>query len=346
MNRILLLSCILVFSLAARAQQPDAKTSQETAKTFTRQGDYANAIVVLTGAVQKDPQNIELLKDLAFNYYLQREYAKGLNIARPLTERSDADVQCYQMVGLFYKAIDDPKECEKLYKAGIKRFPRSGVLYNEYGEMLIAKQDYSAAIKQWEKGIEIDPSYSSNYYNATRYYFATYDKVWSIIYGEIFVNLESYSKRTAEIKDLLLEGYKKLFADGDLLKNQNAKSPFVVAYLNTLGKLTPTIAQGITTESLTVLRTKFILAWYEKSATGFPFRLFDYQRQLLKDGLFDAYNEWVFGATENLPSFQAWTNAHSDEYNRFVNFQKGRVFKLPEGQYYQTAATIATPGRF
>ena len=339
MNRIPFLPFLLILtSLSTFAQSPDSKTLQETAKTFTRQGDYANAVVVLTGAVQKDPQNIELLKDLSFNYYLQRDYAKGLNIARSLTERPDADVQCYQMTGMFYKAIDDPKECEKLYKAGIKRFPRSGVLYNEYGEMLWARQDYSA-IKQWEKGIEIDPNYSSNYHNASKHYFMTYDKVWGILYGEIFINLESYSRRTPEIKELLLEGYKKLFTDGDLLKNQNTKSPFVLAYLNTLSKLSPVVAQGITTESLTVLRTKFVLAWFEKYPAGFPFRLFDYQRQLLKDGLFDAYNEWIFGATENLPSFQAWSNTHSDEYNRFINFQKGRIFKLPEGQYYQATSS-------
>jgi hypothetical protein len=59
---------------------------------------------------------------------------------------------------------------------------------------------------------------------------------------------------------------------------------------------------------------------------------------LLKEGLFDAYNEWIFGAVENLPAFQTWSNAHSDEYSRFTNFQKGRIFKLPEGQYYQTAS--------
>jgi hypothetical protein len=54
--------------------------------------------------------------------------------------------------------------------------------------------------------------------------------------------------------------------------------------------------------------------------------------------MYDAYNQWLFGATENLPAFQAWCTAHSDEYSRFVNFQKGRIFKLPEGQYYQVAA--------
>jgi tetratricopeptide (TPR) repeat protein len=335
MNRILILPLALIFvNLSSLAQQPDPKTLQETAKTFTRHGDYANAVVVLTGALQKDPQNLELLKDLAFNYYLQHDYTRGLSVAKPLTERPDADVQSYQMTGLFYKAAEEGKECEKLYKAGIKRFPRSGVLYNEYGEVLWAKEDYSA-VKQWEKGIEADPNYSSNYYNACKYYYLTTDKTWGLLYGEIFLNLESYSRRTAEIKDLLLDGYKKLFTDGGGLKNQNTKSPFVVAYLDIMSKLTGSVAQGITTESLIVLRTRFILSWFNQYGNNFPFRLFDYERQLLKDGLFDAYNEWIFGSAENLPAFQTWSNTHNAEYTRFTDFQKGRVFKLPEGQYYQ-----------
>lgn len=324
-------------SLSSLAQSSDNKTPQETAKAFTRQGDYNNAIVVLNGALQKDPQNLELQKDLSFNYYLGRDFPKGLTIARQMVERPDADVQAYQILALLYKAVDQTKECEKLYKAGIKKFPRSGVMYNEYGEMLWARQDYTA-IRQWEKGIEIDPNYSSNYYNAARYYYLTTDKVWALLYGEIFVNLESYSTRTAEIKDLLTEGYKKLFAEADMQKGQDVKAPFVAAFLNVMSKLAFTVKDGITPESLTVLRTKFIINWFNTYPSNFPFRLFDYQRQLLKEGMYDAYNQWIFGAAGNLPAFQAWCNTHGDEYSRFINFQKGRVFKLPEGQYYQAAS--------
>jgi tetratricopeptide (TPR) repeat protein len=317
------------------AQASDSKTLQQTAKGFMQQGDYTNAILVLNGALQKDPKNLDLLKDLSFDYYLQHDYTKGLDIARPLLDRPDADPQCYQIAGLFYKAMDQRPACEKLYKAGIKKWPKSGVLYNEYGEVLFAKQDYSA-IKQWEKGIETDPNYSSNYYNAAKYYFFTYDKVWGLIYGETFLNLESYSKRTAEIKQLVLEGYKKLFSDANMSKNQDNRSAFAEAWLNVMSKLSPAVAQGVTTESLTILRTEFIIKWFQTYPANFPFRLFDYQRQLLNQGLFDAYNQWLFGAAENLPVFQTWINTHNEEYARFTDFQKGRVFKLPEGQYYQS----------
>jgi hypothetical protein len=204
--------------------------------------------------------------------------------------------------------------------------------------MLWTKQDYDA-IKWWEKGIEMDPNYSSNYYNACKYYYFTVDKVWSLIYGEIFVNLESYSKRTPEIKNILLEGYKKLFTDFKLQKNQNAKTVlFVPTYLTVMNDQASTITPGITAESLTILRSKFVLEWFDKNAGKFPFRLFEYHRQLLKEGLFDAYNQWIFGAAQNLTDFQNWTNTHADEYNRFINFQKNRVFKVPTGQYYHPVA--------
>ena len=323
----------LLIAIYSSSLAQDANSLHQSAKTFMRQGDYNNAIVVLNNALKKDPRNLEIQKDLAFTYYLQRNYSKALETAKPLLERKDADEQCYQITGLVYKAIEERKECEKMYKQGLKRFPNSGVLYNEYGEMLWTKQDYDA-IKWWEKGIEMDPNYSSNYYNACKYYYLSYDKVWSLIYGEIFVNLESDSKRTPEIKNILLEGYKKLFSDSKIPKNQGTKVLFVPTYLTVMNDQSMTVSPGITAESLTILRSKFVLEWFDKNAAKFPFRLFEYHRQLLKEGLFDAYNQWIFGAAQNLTDFQNWTTIHADEYNRFINFQRNRVFKLPSGQYY------------
>ena len=337
MRKLSIVLACMVWGMSCLAQDQDVKTLQETARTFQRKGDYANAVLVFNRALQQQPNDLELLKDLAFTYYMQRDFVKAREVAKPLPERPDADVQSFQILGMVYKAIEERKECEKLYKAGLKKFPNSGMLYNEYGEMLWTKQDYSA-IKYWEKGIEVDPNFSGNYYNAAKHYYMTYDKVWGIIYGEIFLNLESYSKRTAEIKDLVLDGYKKLFADASLQNKQEVKNPFVSAYLDIMSKNASQVSSGITPESLTALRTRFILEWFDKEGDKFPFRLFEYQRQLLKEGMFEAYNQWIFGASQNLPAFQNWTNTHSASYNQFTGFQKGRVFKLPPKQYYQTVA--------
>jgi len=135
-----------------------------------------------------------------------------------------------------------------------------------------------------------------------------------------------------------LQSYKKLFAETDINSKQDTKNPFVSAFLNTVVKQSSAVNAGVTPESLTVLRTRFLLEWDNKEASKFPFRLFDYQRQLLKEGMFDAYNQWIFGAVQDLSAFQTWTNTHADEYAKFTNFQKGRVFKMPTNQYYQSVA--------
>jgi Tfp pilus assembly protein PilF len=318
------------------AQQADSL--HRVAKQFMRNGDYPNAIIVLSNALKTDPDNLEIQKDLAFTYYLQRNYSSSIESGRKLIARKDADEQCYQILGMAYKAIDEKKEADKMYRQGIKKFPSSGELNNEYGEMLWVKQD-PEAIHFWEKGIEVDPGYSSNYYNACKYYYYTYDKVWSLIYGEIFINLESYSRRTPEIKSLLVEGYKKLFTDLKSPKSQSNKNPFAAAYLTVMNDLAQSVNLGVTSESLSILRSKFILEWFEKYGDKYPFRLFEYQRQLLKEGLFDAYNEWAFGASMGLPSFQNWTAQHADDYNRFITFQKGRLFKVPAGQNYRNLSS-------
>lgn len=322
-----------VFCIAATAQ--DVKELQETARNFMKNGDFPNAILVLQKASQQAPTNLDIQKDLVMAYYLGRDFANGKSAAEKLIDRDDADVQCFQLAGNIYKALEENKECEKVYKKGLKKFPNSGALYNELGELQWGKGN-SEAIEQWEKGIQNDPNYSGNYYNAARYYYITTDKVWALIYGEMFVNMESYSTRTAEIKSLLLDAYKKFFtSDAALSKVKPKDNDFTKAITETFNKNAAVVTTGVTPETLVMLRTRFILDWFETNAARFPNRLFDHQRQLLQEGMFDAYNQWLFGAADNLAVYENWTKTHPDEYDQFTKLQRNKLFKVPQGQYYQ-----------
>lgn len=332
MKRIALILMILSGALGMMAQE----SYLETARSFMRSGDFDNAIVVINRGLQQDKNSLELQKELIQCYYYKRDFVKAVEGVKAVIDREDADVVTFQIAGNVYKAIEDPKEGDKVYKKGLKKFPRSGPLHSEYGELLWAKKDFTA-INYWEKGIEVDPGYGGNYYNAALFYFYTKDKVWSLIYGEIFVNMESLSRRGAAMKELLLKGYKeKLFAEADLMKGEEKnKSLFAKSFLECMGKQASQLSKGISTESLTMIRTRFILEWYENYATKYPFRLFDFHQQLLREGLFEAYNQWLFGAVENLPAFDAWAKTHAEPYANFTKLQKASVFRMPAGQYYQ-----------
>jgi len=332
---IAILLSVAGLGIAAFAQD-DVKTLQATARTYMQQGDFNNAVIVLTRALEKDRNNLDLQKDLISSYYYKRDYEKALQGVKSVLDRNDADVVCYQLAGNVYKALEQVKDGERAYKAGLRKFPKSGQLYSEYGELLWAKKDFSA-IDLWEKGIKEDPSCAGNYYNAALFYYYTKDKVWTLVYGEIFVNMESLTERAAAMKQLLLDAYKqKLFADPDLLKDADKnKNGFVKAYLECMNKQSSLANRGITTETLTMIRTRFILDWFAKYGDTYPFKLFDYQRQLMQEGMFNAYNQWLFGAVENLSGYDNWNKTHAEEFNNFTTFQKTRIFKVPQGQYYQ-----------
>ncbi len=332
MKKLFTLLICSFFVLAMHAQT--TKEMQETAKGFMRQGDYDNAVLVLNRASEQDPQNLDLLKDLAYAYYVQRNNSKAAEVIGKFQDRDDLDVQAYQIISVVYLANSKIKDAEKNYKRALKRFPASGVLYYEYGGML-AREDGSAAVKLFEKGIEVDPNYAGNYYYMAMHHFNNGEKFWSLIYGEIFVNIESLSARTIEMKGVLLEGYKKLFQDSNLWENYtgNKNNMFAQQVLQTLNNQNGLAAEGLNIETLMAIRTRFVLDWF--NAKNRPaFRLFEQHRQMLQDGLFEAYNQWLFGPAANAVQYQNWVTTHAEEQKEFTNYQRSRLFKIPAGQQY------------
>jgi tetratricopeptide (TPR) repeat protein len=333
-----LLFGLLLVGLSLRAQS--VKEELETGNSLMHGGDFSNAIAVLSKAHNQEPGNLEVVKSLAFCYYLTKDYSKAQSTIQPLIDGDGGDDACYQIAGNIYVSLSQNRDAEKLYRKAIKKFPDSGPLYADFGIFLGSLARQPEAIRTWEQGIEADPSYPGNYYYASKYYY-TVDLTWSILYGEIFVNMESLTRRTPEIKALLMDSYKKIFSKDSYLdpivdKKGRPVNEFENAVRTTLRSNATALSGGINEESLTALRSRFVLDWFSKYGTQFPFRLFDYQRQLLQQGMFTAYNQWIFGFAEDEKTYNTWVSAHNDEFNTYYNFARGRVFKIPRGQYYQT----------
>lgn len=334
MKTFLLFIISLCFTQFIHAQQT-VESIRKQAAAYAQQQDFDNAIQTLEQGLQQYAGNLDLLKDEAYIAYIGRDYKRALQIGKNIVERDDADVQSFQILGLTYKAIANYKDADKLYKAGLKKFPNSGVLYSEYGDMLMQYDNKRGAIEQWETGIAADASYSSNYYYAAKYYVDVNNVFWSSIYGEIFVNIESLTKRTTEIKTLLLDSYKKLLTDKSSLETLKANgNDFEKAVSASMLNASETETGDVSPEMITAFRTRFLLNWENTNANAYPYRLFDFNLQLLRDGLFDAYNQWLFGPTINKNKFDNWVYTHDEEMQNFTQFQKNVLFKMPAEQYY------------
>ena len=173
-------------------------------REFSMKGDIDNSILILKNGLDKYPDNGDIRLELAMAYYSANRGAQALETVKPLVESDKADETAFQVTGLIYRKLLQNKEAEKTYKEGIRLFPKSGLLYNEYGQLMESMEPgRGEGIKLWEKGIQVDPRFAQNYYQAARYYASTNTTVWTLLYGEIFVNLDSYSTRTVEIKNIL-----------------------------------------------------------------------------------------------------------------------------------------------
>lgn len=331
MKKIFLILIAVCCQIVLPAQ--DVKQLHDNARDFMHKGDYPNAILILNRALAISPGNLEVAKDLGLNYYYSKDYNKCIEVLKRLFDRYDVDDQVFQIAGDAYWALEDAKGAEETYRKGIRKLPNSGALYNEVGKVLWSKGDFTA-IKEWEKGIENDPGFAGNYYNASKYYYLSTDKVWSLLYGEIFINIDPKSAYTPEVKNFLFEGYKKLFTEANLEKNNKDKSPFSAAYLKTMNKQSMLVSTGINIQTLITIRTRFILEWDATYAKQFPYKLFQLHKQYIQEGLFDAYNYWVFATEQNMQTCKTWVDNHAKEQTALNRFLQDRMFKVPAGQYY------------
>jgi tetratricopeptide (TPR) repeat protein len=336
----------ILFSSVFHVSAQDTKELYNTATNFIRGGDYSNAILVLNQALQLEPDNLEFRKQLGFAYYLQGDMNKAKNVIEPLLSKKEADVQTFQIAGNIYQSKQEWKSAQKLYEKALRKFPESGELYNDNGQLLMFLKIYEGGMGSYLKGIEKDPNFPGNYFNAAHAYSFTKDPIWTIIYGEVFVNLESYTTRTAEMRNLLMDAYKKLYNDPTLLskavesaeedskKSKRKAADFAALYKASMGKQVSVIMAGIDPETLVMVRTRFLLDWYNFSGVKYPYALFDFQRKLLKEGMFEAYNQWLFGPVANQSAYKTWTGMHKTEYDAFLQYQRSHPLKLRADEYY------------
>lgn len=332
MKKTFLLASLLSLGIGAMAQSAEAD-SKDIMGSLQDIG-FGKAIERLDASLKQYPDNYELLQDKVLVNYYNRNFSNVISLGKPLLERNDVQDLTFQLVGSAYSSIVQYKDAIKVLSKGISKFPNSALLYENLGNAYLNDEKPKEAASTFEKGIQVDPNISGNYYSLAKIY-ANNNPLWSVLYGEMFVDLESLTARTKEIKILLFNQYKALFASSTVIgKYISSGKPFEKAVATTFEKYTNILSDGVSTESLIALRGQFIVDWFQSdNYKTYPFRLFDRERQLLKQGNFEAYNQWLFSSS-NEAAYNNWASLHQDDLNAFNTFHRSVIFKPLKGEYY------------
>lgn len=320
---------------------PEVGNLYREARQFHNNGNLREAIVRYQQAIQIAPDIVLLYRDLAQAYYLAKGYNEAMSTLQPIIDQGKADAETYKIMAQSLIATNEQKKAKKLLREAVEQNPNSGSLYHVMGRMYMDDNEVAYALESWLDGIEKDPGYHLNYYEAATTYMNTDKVVWAIIYGEMFINMEQQTRRSHDIRLMVFEAYKKLYSSlstGDMPKfganDRDGMVGFEEAVYDTYIKLSPVVSDGIYTENLIMLRTRFLMDWTLKYAAKYPFTLFARHDQMLRDGYFDIYNQWLFGKVENLQQYDTWNKFHENAIPQLEAWLQRHPYRPVLGDFY------------
>lgn len=323
-----------------------AKLTQEAIELMDN-GKIKESIDLLEQAQKLDPDEPTITYEIGYAYYIDKQYKAAIKHLKKVINHKGANDRYFQLLGNSYDMDGEREKAMETYDEGLVKFPKSGKLYLERGIIFLADEKYNDAAGSFEKGIEVNPEHSSNYYWAAKIYCNSSERVWGMLYGEIFLNLERNSKRTAEISKLLYDTYVNAikFTDtGTLISFSkmntitigddptDIKFPFpMMVYEPGMALAVAALEvnkkkKEITLPTLDFIRTNFLDIYYEKKhETKYPNILFEFQQTIQKKGHFEAYNYWILMKGDE-DAFDKWRTANENKWSAFVDwFNKNQI---------------------
>jgi tetratricopeptide (TPR) repeat protein len=345
------------FSSHFLSAQTDKQTAEEKGREAIRlmdNGQFEESLKLLEEAQKLDPDDIIYPYEMSYAYYADKKYDKAIEILEGLTTRPDVIDLVFQMLGNSYDDKGESEKALKAYARGLEKFPASGRLYLETGMVHMRKKEYSEALGYYEKGIEIDPEFPSNYYRAAQIFLTmTQEEVWGMIYGEIFMNLERNSARTTEMSKHLFDTYKseiKFTSDTSssvsFSKNstisvpaggKDFKLPFGMLVYEQGLIMGIGLERTINLASLDRIRQRFVEFYFQNEISeNYPNVLFDYQQKVLKAGHMEAYNHWILMKGDE-DEFEKWRDENEEKWKSFIQWFSANPLKLDaNNRFYRT----------
>jgi tetratricopeptide (TPR) repeat protein len=336
--RILFAALLLGVSFSTATAQdiywssPESEQMYQTAKDALMRGLIKQAVALLQQLADREPGAPIVQRDLGQALLLDGRGQDAALTVTPMIEAGVADEQTYQIAGAAWLQAGEKKKAKKILEAGVKRYPQSGLIYHELGRYYETIGDLEYALDAWLQGIQGSPDYYLNYYEAARTYLGTSKPVWTILYGEVFINKERQTPRSYEMRKMVLEAYRQVFTVKSHFDSTDVKFDAAVTY--TLQQLAPVVADGMTVENLTMLRTRFVIDWMTNYSSKYPFSLFTFQDRLLQEGYFDAYNQWMFGKADNAAQFEAWSKFHPEALPAMEKWVNTNRYQATASDFY------------
>jgi hypothetical protein len=208
-----------------------------------------------------------------------------------------------------------------------------------------------AQFKQMEENALRNFSQPDSYEQLATSFGNTTEKVWAVIYGEVYCNLSSDPEQVSRVGSQVYQWYEgSLSRQGNGLSislTENAQSSqknqlpfeslfeqsFLMGAVSVKGNFPP-----LSIQQLTAIRRNQ-LSLKKLPETGLVRR----QEAILSAGHFEAYNYWLFRSAR-AEEFSEWIKGHKDQYQAWLDWQGKNKFEV-ETPDFQRLYLLRQPGR-
>lgn len=325
---IILLCNAGIFSQSNDDTRESIELTKEAIKLI-KKDRLSEAMKKLKEAVKLEDENIAAKYFIAKIHYLKGEYQKGIEMMEKLLAGKVKEDVMYQLLGNCYSKLGQKEKAIEIYNMGMLDFPYSGPLYLELGNVEKENGNLPKAFQNYEYGIRFDPEYSDNYYNAAKMLLDE-DNHWGYIYGEIYLNMEPFTKEWDEVSKLMYESYSSRVHGQNIgiLKTERiitdtTTSGFDRAYKETEIEANKLAALDVfSLHRLNEIRKRFIEVWIDKGYNvKFKNALYDFHKRMLDEGYFELYNYSSFsrGAAEEYDIYYDKHKTNIKSYNNWID---------------------------
>ncbi len=306
-------------------------------------GKYDEAEELLKEAVELDDDNYNAVYELGYLFLLKKDLDTAEEYLEDLVEMDDITAQCWQMLGNVYDMNQKHEKALETYHEGLEQFPESGALYYELG--VVSKDSLELAVNYFEKGVEVQPEYPTNYFSLANFFLTTEQEVWGMMYGEIFINLTLGSKKANNIGLQLYNTYQSEITRHDstvsvsFFSSSNLEDAIKGAMINkffpSAYEMTLSLASVFNLEDgdldlpkLIKIRTDFITNYYKNEFNkSFTNVLFEWHKKLIDEGYFEVYNYLIFVDGDPLVA-QKWIGENQAKVQEFINWLQSNRFPI------------------
>ena len=247
--------------------------------------------------------------------------------------------------------VDGPWDLRKAVRRRLRENPDAGRLYLELGNIAYAERQYDRALACYRRGATVDPAHPSNYRSLALLYAISTEPVWTLVWGELFMNLERGSGRTSAMSETLAQTYRdNIRIEGDTAvrmtfsrngrvarEGLRLRIPFGTAVFEVAARAALTadgIPDSLTLDVLSDMRERFVDRYFEKydrmlfdDDAARP--LMDYQRQVKEAGMMRPYNYWVL--SQGFPDeFRQWRDEHAVQWQDFIAWFAAHPMSVPD----------------